>query len=170
MAPEVVPSTDDDSSGESTAPTTEVTAIKPKINLTTESDIYAFAMVVIEVIFSFTKRMRLLRGGVRRDVGVRETLSGILGSWKIYPFPQVHVRSAYVCLPYVQIMSGKTPFFHLHKWQISAAVAKGSRPRRTRHASPWINDDLWGLLTECWNQEPELRPDICAVAERLTQM
>jgi hypothetical protein len=66
MAPEVVPLTDDDSSEESTAPTTEVAVIKPKINLTRESDIYAFAMVVIQVNFRFPRTKRLLLRLCRR--------------------------------------------------------------------------------------------------------
>jgi len=116
MAPEVVPITDDDSSEESTALATDVAATKPKINLTRESDIYAFAMVVVE------------------------------------------------------ITSGQTPFFYMHNLTIAGAVAKGRRPRRAKHESPWLDDDLWELLTKCWDQNPELRPDISAVVERLSRL
>jgi len=40
-------------------------------------------------------------------------------------------------------------------------IIEGRRPPRP--AGPVLTDDLWGLMQNCWNQEPKLRPRMSEV-------
>lgn len=100
MAPEVVPSADDDSPEESTEPITETTTFKP--TLTRESDIYAFAMVVIEVILFILEMLakRFVFGVVLAEILVSEKhCSAIACPRHLQNFTLCHFRGTYVRLP-----------------------------------------------------------------------
>ena len=40
-------------------------------------------------------------------------------------------------------------------------ILSGKRPERPAH--PGLTDELWGLIQQCWDQEPQLRPGISEV-------
>jgi len=37
-------------------------------------------------------------------------------------------------------------------------------------AQRWVTDDIWAVMTSCWAFEPERRPTMADVAQRLTQL
>ena len=41
-----------------------------------------------------------------------------------------------------------------------------NRPKRPAN-NPWVSDTLWGFMLQCWQTEPELRPNASQVLETL---
>lgn len=65
-------------------------------------------------------------------------------------------------------MSGKNPFHRKkHEAVIIASVCMGEVPEPRDHPLLPAGDPLWGLLRECWSSEPEKRPTMEAVIQRL---
>jgi hypothetical protein len=44
-------------------------------------------------------------------------------------------------------------------------VIQGERPPRP--ADPTLTDDVWTLMQQCWDQEPQLRPEVGRVLQAL---
>ena len=60
------------------------------------------------------------------------------------------------------------PAFHnLNANGILAAVVKGQRPTQDQY--PNLQDNLWKLLTECWAEDPLVRPNAQELLERVKQ-
>lgn len=69
-----------------------------------------------------------------------------------------------------QVLTGEVPFgapwdTKLRHFEVPAAVGKGTRPLRPPHdtqnghgESIAISDDLWFIITDCWNADPLSRP------------
>ena len=103
-------------------------------NPTKESDIYSFAMIVIEV------------------------QCGLFCVW--LPLT-VSTRA--------QVLSGDVPFSDLKtNWMVLVAVLEGKRPPRPAH--PSCTHDFWTLIQRCWDQVPQLRPDISRVLQTLSSV
>ena len=106
--------------------------------LSCQSDIFALAMTIIEVSMSFTLR--------RCPTESR--------SW--------------------QIMTGQPPFSHIRRTpEVLIRSTQGERPLRPSGLEAdvivkrGLDDNLWQLLTECWDQQPQKRPKIQEVLRRL---
>ena len=67
-----------------------------------------------------------------------------------------------------EVLSGKAPFTPLKEVIVMRKVLEGERPSMPEGAEgAWFKDDLRGTLTLCWATQPESRPSIEAVLERL---
>jgi hypothetical protein len=49
------------------------------------------------------------------------------------------------------------------------AVGKGDRPVRPKNPDCLLEptDDIWMLIQDCWQQEPDARPDMISVYKRI---
>lgn len=71
-------------------------------------------------------------------------------------------------------MTGQQPFSHIKRTpEVLIRSTQGERPRRPdgpdaqEIVKRGLDDELWQLVTECWNQDPKMRPDIHMVIARL---
>ena len=69
-----------------------------------------------------------------------------------------------------QVLTGKEPY--KEDWradhQIPAVISKGILPRRpVRNA--WVTDEVWQIMMDCWSRQPEDRPDMGNIHERLIE-
>ena len=70
-----------------------------------------------------------------------------------------------------EVLSGKAPFMPLKEYIVMRKVLEGERPRMPEGTEGgWFTDDLWGLVNLCWEAQPDNRPSIEAVLERLNQV
>lgn len=59
----------------------------------------------------------------------------------------------------VQVLTGRMPFFEFkHDTHVLLSVMRGKIPRRPEIDA--ITDDIWHLLTSCWDQNPKSRPSV----------
>ena len=71
----------------------------------------------------------------------------------------------------VQIMTQKNPFFHIHHGpNVVMQITAGKRPERKHYLPTVFTDPMWKLLVDCWDQDPERRPDMGIVVRRLEAM
>jgi hypothetical protein len=68
------------------------------------------------------------------------------------------------CVYYgLQILTENKPFSHIQNDHVViATVISGGRPLRQHYRQ--INDEVWAMLEQCWNAEPNRRPsmdDLC---------
>jgi len=74
----------------------------------------------------------------------------------------------------LELMTGEVPFKHIRRaTSVPMALTDGQRPERPTDPAVEIrglDDRLWALLTRCWAQTPEDRPDIFAVNDELDSM
>ena len=67
-----------------------------------------------------------------------------------------------------EVLSGKLPFESYKSFVVAQKVTEGERPVRLGGMEGvWFTDDLWGMLTQCWEPQPKNRPGIEAVLECL---
>ncbi|KAG6807829.1 hypothetical protein H0H92_006260, partial [Tricholoma furcatifolium] len=72
-----------------------------------------------------------------------------------------------------EIFTGEVPFAHLFRdTTIVNKVLGGERPGRPVNSSlswsAWgLTEDIWKLMETCWNSDPDQRPNVTAVIERL---
>jgi hypothetical protein len=78
--------------------------------------------------------------------------------------------------PSSQIFSGDSPFADIRiGWAIAAKVIRGERPFRPSDCKPWgynckslgLDDEMWALVEDCWNTNPDLRPTAREIVQRL---
>ena len=93
-----------------------------------------------------------------------------MGRWSA---PEIFARSVLVSKPAdvfafamlaVEVFTGEVPWGKTTR--VAAVISKiprGDRPNRPKD----INDVVWGLLTACWDQDPQKRPNIGNVVEKL---
>ncbi|KAH8810393.1 kinase-like domain-containing protein, partial [Flagelloscypha sp. PMI_526] len=62
-----------------------------------------------------------------------------------------------------EIATGQPPFASEHFTDASVllAVVQGKRP--SRPDVPWLTDDIWGLVQECWAHDPHERPRVSRI-------
>lgn len=72
----------------------------------------------------------------------------------------------------LELMTGKKPLVHIkHTATVPFKVSLGERPLRPTDADcvrRGLDDDMWSLLQECWVKEPERRPTVDAILDRIT--
>ena len=70
-----------------------------------------------------------------------------------------------------EVLSGKSPFTSLKEHIVMRKVLEGERPGMPEGTEGgWFRDDLWGLVKLCWEAQPESRPSVEAVLERLERV
>jgi len=68
----------------------------------------------------------------------------------------------------LEILTGKIPFFSVvNDMSVMFKVLNGKRPERKSYPQDTFSDIMWGILIDCWNQDPEERPDMRTVIQRL---
>ncbi|KDQ08682.1 hypothetical protein BOTBODRAFT_118233, partial [Botryobasidium botryosum FD-172 SS1] len=72
----------------------------------------------------------------------------------------------------VELLTGEIPFPGLPDRVIILHVATGryDRPTDNDAITCGLDDEMWTLLSECWDQDPLRRPSATQVAERLRRM
>ncbi|KAJ7907318.1 kinase-like domain-containing protein, partial [Mycena leptocephala] len=71
---------------------------------------------------------------------------------------------AFACVCY-EILTGKVPFFEINnEAAVILKVIEGIRPSRLEIVAPL---HLWLLLEDCWDQQPDRRPTMTTVVQRL---
>ncbi|KAL5520253.1 hypothetical protein ACEPAG_9466 [Sanghuangporus baumii] len=84
------------------------------------------------------------------------------------PKPMVSVSSDIYSFGSValEILSGKVPYYYLkHDGQVLIELSKRVKPQRT--PSPFLTNDLWDLIGECWNDNPGARPSTARVSSQI---
>ena len=61
---------------------------------------------------------------------------------------------------------GKIPFFELDNKSVVLEVVKGTRPKKPENCP----DEVFEIMTKCWNASPEARPSFQALVEMLTKL
>lgn len=72
-------------------------------------------------------------------------------------------------MPSLEVMTGDRPFhgLGLSDVAIMKAIAAGNLPARPTHTYPPLEDYLWQIIRICWKMDPELRPSMQQVVNRL---
>ena len=69
-------------------------------------------------------------------------------------------------------MTGEHPFSHIKRTsEVLIRMQQGDRPRRPTDpeiVARGLDDNLWRLLEQCWQEDPAVRPKIEEVLSRLT--
>lgn len=73
---------------------------------------------------------------------------------------------------FFQIYSGKYPFYDiLRDVTVIWKVTQGGRPQRpTNERDRTMSNELWDLVEMCWKQEPQERPQMGDVVDKMVQM
>lgn len=66
----------------------------------------------------------------------------------------------------VEMYTGLVPFIVKRKAEVLRAISEGERPGRPKRMA----DDVWKLVTRCWNPKPNRRPAIGDVEKRLQKV
>jgi serine/threonine protein kinase len=70
-----------------------------------------------------------------------------------------------------EVLSGQAPFTPYKDFIVMRKVIEGERPERPEGVKgEWFVGDLWETLEMCWVAQPESRPSIQDVFERLEQV
>jgi serine/threonine protein kinase len=70
-----------------------------------------------------------------------------------------------------EVLSGQVPFTPYKDFIVMRKVIEGERPERPEGVKgEWFVGDLWETLEMCWVAQPESRPSIQDVFERLEQV
>ena len=81
------------------------------------------------------------------------------------------ILSSLTLSTFVQILTGKLPFVSLlREATIILQVKAGKRPERSSYLPTTFTDSMWELLVDCWDRDPENRPDMETVVRRLEDM
>lgn len=67
----------------------------------------------------------------------------------------------------VEVFTGAAPFNIHPSVAATLVIMQGQRPPRPDH--PGLTEKLWKLMQRCWDQEPQLRPEMSEVLEVLQQ-
>ncbi|KDQ17883.1 hypothetical protein BOTBODRAFT_104404, partial [Botryobasidium botryosum FD-172 SS1] len=72
----------------------------------------------------------------------------------------------------VELLTGKIPFLDLtdHATVLLVAAGRYDRPIDNDAVACGLDDEMWALITECWNRDPLRRPSASQVVERLRRM
>ena len=62
-----------------------------------------------------------------------------------------------------EVLSGRPPFAGYKGFIVTRKVIEGERPERPE--GPWLTDDLWATLKQCWSSQPADRPTAEAVID-----
>lgn len=64
-------------------------------------------------------------------------------------------------------LTGVLPYGNTPGSVISIRIVDGDRPSRPSDAR-WLTDQIWNMITACWNQKRELRWDIHAIYDQFS--
>ena len=68
----------------------------------------------------------------------------------------------------LEVLTGKPPFPNCNGMVVMRKVVEGERPGRPEgEEEVWFTEDLWEMLEQCWLPQPEGRPAIDTVLQRL---
>ncbi|KAF9256235.1 kinase-like protein [Marasmius fiardii PR-910] len=74
---------------------------------------------------------------------------------------------AFACVCY-EIFTGSVPFFEIrYDGGVILAIASAQRPTRPSNMI-LLTDEMWNIMTDCWNHDPQLRPAASKVLEHVT--
>ncbi|KAG8923337.1 hypothetical protein FRC01_012881 [Tulasnella sp. 417] len=65
------------------------------------------------------------------------------------------------------VMSEKTPFFGLSNIEVMVRVMQNRPPRSEDHPEVPSSDSLWSLMRHCWRKDPDARPAMLDVLEKV---
>ena len=72
---------------------------------------------------------------------------------------------------FYEVLAGQHPFTPFKDYIVMRMVTDGERPERPEGAKGvWFTDDLWQMLSLCWETNPQSRPSIEAVLEYLKRI
>ena len=81
------------------------------------------------------------------------------------------ILSSLTLSTFVQILTGKLPFVSLlREATFILQVKAGKQPERSSYLPTTFTDSMWELLVDCWDWDPENRPDMGTVVRRLEDM
>ncbi|KZO92525.1 kinase-like protein [Calocera viscosa TUFC12733] len=69
---------------------------------------------------------------------------------------------------FFEILTGEPPFQGMSDFTAVTAAFQGSNPERPSR-SPWIDDDRWNLMLECWSPDRDARPSLDVLRRDLEQ-
>ena len=70
-----------------------------------------------------------------------------------------------------EVLSGQAPFAPFYQFVVMCKVIGGERPQRPGGVEgARFTDDLWRMLDQCWETQPERRPSGSAVLECLERV
>ena len=85
--------------------------------------------------------------------------------------PTVESDSYALGMVILEVLSGHVPFEQFGRQSVIIKVIGGKRPERPNGPEgAWFTDNLWEMLTLCWESQPESRPSIAAILELLEQV
>lgn len=71
----------------------------------------------------------------------------------------------------LEVLSGHSPFKGFNSPTVTRMVTEGKRPERPDGPEgAWFTDDLWQMLTSCWEYQRESRSSIDAILELLERL
>lgn len=88
---------------------------------------------------------------------------------------RVSIRLNELCLVNVytvlQLITNQQPYSYIkHTTEVVIKSAQGARPRRPTELhiiARGLDDNLWNIMTDCWNNDPADRPSIDQVLAHL---
>ena len=83
----------------------------------------------------------------------------------------IHVHE--VKQPVKELFTCKNPFHYITSIQaLIAAIARGHLPERPsdKDTQSRMTDMWWKMCSECWNQNPSLRPTMAAIVDRIAEI
>ena len=135
----------------------------PPVTTTKETDVYSFSMVALEV-RDLLFRLGIFLGNLSGRVDYVHAIYFGLMIFSSYPMITYFIN-------FYQILTEKEPFFSVHSdTNILLKVLAGERPERSSYPSATFTDSMWELLVDCWDRNPENRPDMGTVVRRLEDM
>ncbi|THU85509.1 kinase-like protein [Dendrothele bispora CBS 962.96] len=72
---------------------------------------------------------------------------------------------AFGCVCY-EVFTGLIPFYEFPR-EISVVIHLNEGRRPSRPANSRLNDNMWGIMQECWRQEPDSRPPTNTLSGRI---
>lgn len=68
----------------------------------------------------------------------------------------------------MQVFTGAAPFNDLQPTIVILSILQGKRPQQ--RANPSVTGRLWKSIQQCWNEDPQLRPEASEVLQTLLNL
>ncbi|KAJ7687713.1 kinase-like domain-containing protein [Mycena rosella] len=121
---------------------------------------FGLSSIVDVISLQFTHSTPRPQGGTARY----QAPELLLGQSSIHFASDVY---AFACVCY-EILTARAPFFDLtNDAAVIMKVVEGHRPSRP---STVLQDDLWRLIEDCWTPEPNQRPTMTEILQRLISL
>ena len=66
----------------------------------------------------------------------------------------------------VEVLTGQVPFAEIPQHKVLLDILDGRRPSKPAE----VEERMWDLIQSCWNQDPDSRPKIGKVVEKLKEL